>query len=114
MKLRCTSGSLRLRVRKSDIAQLRTAGVVRESLYFSDNQVFMFELMVADVADIHSTFEQGCITVRLPCHRAQQWMDSNEVGLECHAPLHILIEKDFPCRHTNTNDRADTFYELEP
>ena len=48
------------------------------------------------------------------------WINSEEVSIEYQQAygdgqyLHLLIEKDFPCRHTEEQDLQDTFFELAP
>lgn len=114
MKLRCAHNSLRLRLRKSDIAQLQAEGFVQESIAFGAGHTLMYRLQIAAVPALSASFENGCIRVQIPVQEAQRWMDSEQVGLESHQALHILVEKDFPCRHTEAEDREDTFYELAP
>ncbi len=112
MKLRCAKNSVRLRIRKSDIDQLRAEGFVQESVYFNENQILTYTLKITHISNIRGVFENGHILIEIPQQQAYQWMDSEQVGLESRQPLHILIEKDFPCKHTSTEDQADTFYEL--
>ncbi|HMO38483.1 MAG TPA: hypothetical protein PKC76_00565 [Saprospiraceae bacterium] len=114
MKLRCTHNSLRLRLRKSDIAQLQSEGFVQERVTFGAGQTLTYRLQIAAVPALSALFENGCICVQIPTPEAQRWMDSEQVGLENDQLLHILVEKDFPCRHTEESDREDTFYELAP
>ncbi len=96
MKLRCAHNSLRLRLRKSDIAQLQAEGFVQESVAFGSGQTLTYRLQITAVPALSASFENGSICVQIPMQEAQQWMDSEQVGLESHQPLDILIEKDFP------------------
>lgn len=79
-----------------------------------------FSLRLEDGDGITATFENGKVTVRLPRSRAQAWISSKQVGLEEYLPLeggerlHLLIEKDFPCKHMDSEDLTDTFAELVP
>ena len=119
MKLRCTQNSIRLRLRKSDIQKLQEEGMVRESVFFPGGTVFSFELNINAqstevVADIHN----GELDVCLPVQMANDWINSEQVGIETNQQLangeslHLLIEKDFPCQHRPDEDKTDTFQKL--
>lgn len=118
MKLRFDTNSLRLRLRKSDVAQLHQFGMVQNKVCFSENNILQFALKIENVETIVAEYTSEGIVVYLPKQLALQWMDSDLVNLEHqqfvseNRHLHILIEKDFPCRHTSTDDVADTFFEL--
>lgn len=118
MKLRCTQNSVRLRLRKSDIAQLDTAGKVAESVQFGPNQILTFELNKLGGEQVQATFQRNNLIVSLPASQAHTWIHSNQVGIEVFHPLtkaqqlHILIEKDFPCKDRLDEDKSDTFEEL--
>lgn len=79
-----------------------------------------FSLRLENGDGIAATFENGKVTVMLPSSRAQAWISSNQVGLEEYLALeggewlHLLIEKDFPCKHMDSEDLTDTFAELLP
>ncbi len=118
MKLRFAENSLRLRLRKSDIATLEEQGYVYETVQFGAHRSLRFKLRMNDVEDIEANFLDGMISVLLPEDVARQWIDSDQVGLERNIPLqngqslYVLIEKDFPCQHQEGEDQADTFREL--
>ena len=118
MKLRFASNSLRLRLLKSDIEQLRRAGEVCDSIVFCEGVALEYALKIENVPFINAAYKPGRITVYVPDKLAAQWIDSDQVSLQHDQPLYngfhleILIEKDFPCQHTTPEDREDTFYEL--
>jgi hypothetical protein len=120
MKLRCTENSLRLRVRKSDLEVLKTAGRVAQAVTFAPYQVLTFVLQSSSTTAIQAQFENGTITVLLPSQETAAWIDNQQVGLEQFQllpdgqKLHILIEKDFPCQHVSETNFDDTFHELVP
>ena len=121
MKFRCTANSIRFRVRKSDLEALESRGEVRERITFGPGVVLSFVLKLGEGEAIHAGFFQGAVIVEVPRRVAREWISSAEVGLEVFqgtgvegAVLHVLIEKDFPCRHTTEANREDTFYELAP
>lgn len=118
MKLRFASNNLRLRLRKSDIEQLRQSDEVCDSIVFCEGNELEYALKLENVPFINAQYQPGRITVHVPKTLAMQWMDSDEVSLTHDQPLYngfhlnVLIEKEFPCRHTSTEDMEDTFYEL--
>ncbi len=82
---------------------------------FNENQQLVYELRLEEDTGISANCENNKISVRLPTPEAFIWMDSAEVSLAHKTErLHILIEKDFPYKHTSTEDKEDTFYELVP
>ena len=121
MKFRCTANSIRFRVRKSDLEALEGQGEIRERITFSPGAVLTFVLKLGEGVGIHAGFAGGAVIVEVSRKTARTWISSSEVGLEVFQGtgvegevLHILIEKDFPCRHTSEANREDTFYELAP
>jgi hypothetical protein len=117
MKFRATTNSIRIRVRKSDLEQLNATAWVYEEVSFPGGGTWSFGLLIHD-DDFTARLKDNTIIIRLPKEKALAWMNSDEVGLEQSIPLedgeqlHLLIEKDFPCK-TREEDIADTFFELE-
>ncbi len=120
MKFRCTTNSIRLRVRKSDLEQLRLHGQVEDAVNFGGGSLLRFVLRIDAVPAMRAVFEHGKVEVCIPAEQAVTWIDSEQVALagtqllEGNGVLEVLVEKDFPCRHTLETNRADTFYELAP
>ncbi|MEM6726772.1 MAG: hypothetical protein AAF598_22230 [Bacteroidota bacterium] len=118
MKIRCTTNSIRLRLRKSDIQELESNHHIQETLQISPDTKFHFELAIAKGIphpNVHQKDDH--MTVYLPESAANQWIHSNQVGIEYYKPvadskLQILIEKDFPCLDRENEDKSDTFWEL--
>ncbi len=117
MKLRCTKNSIRIRIRKSELEELSKKNIISESIDFG-NTIFSFSLSISDVPKINAVFEERKINVFLPEVKAMAWIGSDQVGMEHFKPLdnseelHILIEKDFPCKDREDEDKSDTFWEL--
>jgi len=119
MKIRCEQNSLRLRLRKSELVQLRAEHWLESGLHFPDGQGFCWELVLdPEAADVAATFSTGRLSVQVPAPAAQQWMDSDDVAIEAFltlgdgTALHVLIEKDFPCKDQPEEDKSDYFTEL--
>ena len=121
MKLRLASNMIRIRVRKSDVEQLRTEGRLVESISLPAGPPFEFALELdAGRSVIDASWEGQRLTVWLPAGSAGEWIDNDQVGLEASLPLpgadrlNVAVEKDFPCQHQPTSDPSDTFHELAP
>jgi hypothetical protein len=117
MKLRCSENSIRLRVRKSELKGLKTEHVIEEKVQIGA-AVFRFVLRNSKDAVVNASFENGAITLHVPTKELEQWMNSEQVGIEVEQPLEeggilrLLIEKDFPCETRTKEDKSDTFQEL--
>ncbi len=120
MKLRCTTNSLRLRVRKSDLDILQKEGSIAEHLNFTPQVSFRFSLHIhPECTEVQAIFEDQEIRIYLPEQQAQAWINSTQVGIQTTQTtgknsevLDILIEKDFPCDDRPNEDKKDTFWEL--
>ena len=120
MKLRTTHNSIRIRIRKSELVTLQEHGVIVESIQFP-NGLLRFSLEVSESQDeVKAKFEDGHVQVLISQPIADQWMTSQQVGIEREIALdngeslHVLIEKDFPCLDRQEEDKSDTFWELAP
>ena len=121
MKLRCTTDSIRIRIRRSELDQFNQKGKVADAVRFPDGQTLHFSLEQAAVDHLKADFTDGHIRVMIPKASAKTWGTTEQVGLEetlqspgSSSGLHLLIEKDFPCLHRTHEDKADTFTELAP
>lgn len=119
MKLRCEKNSLRFRLRKSEIEELKNAGSLRTAVYFSPGIGFSYEIWLDMSSDeIRATHYGSHISVALPLNFALDWINSERVGIEFFQKidkeqrLHILIEKDFPCKDRPEENKVDFFIEL--
>ncbi len=118
MKIRLTSDGIRLRIRKSGLEQLLREGSITEVLHFAPGQNLAFELRLASVENIHASLKENRLSISVPTEMAKRWADTGQVSLEHQQivdgehGLHLLIEKDFPCKHQPQEDKADTFQEL--
>lgn len=120
MKLRCTSNSIRLRLRKSDLQALSSTEKIEELIAFPNGIELRYELRINVNTSIQAIFEHNIISIRIPREQAIDWIKSSEVSLEAKLKLegseelHILIEKDFPCKDREEENKEDTFWELSP
>ena len=118
MKLRCIANSIRFRLRKSDVKLLIENSKLKDSIHFPNGTSFVYGIVLTD----HETgtyCENKTMLVELNRSNVEEWINSNEVSLRISLPtlggdvLSILIEKDFPCKHTGS-DYDDTYHELQP
>ncbi len=121
MKLRTTNNSIRIRIRKSELLQLRKDGKVEERINFGNEVVFSFALVIDEETEVlNGSLVGHSLIIRIPNTIGIKWIDSNEVGIESVSKvseteeLHILVEKDFPCLDRPNEDKSDTFWELVP
>ncbi len=121
MKLRCTTNSIRIRIRKSELQQLATEQRIEEKIQFGKGVSLTFALTISGLAkEVTAHFVNNKLVVKLPKTVAANWINSNEVGIEVNntldnsESLHILIEKDFPCLDRAEENKSDTFWELAP
>ena len=115
MKLRIEGNSIRLRVKKSDLNRLDIEGVVHEMVSFIKGFNFHYELKMDEKAsNIDAVFTHSTITISIPLNIAKAWINSETVGLEntLENGLFILIEKDFPCKTRENEDKNDLFQEF--
>jgi len=120
MKMRCVQNSIRLRLRKSEIDQLGQGKTIVEEVGFPGaTPALSFALnMAGEVSAIQATFTNHQILVTIPQVQATSWINSNQVGIETFLTLkhpqqlHILIEKDFPCKDRDEEDKNDLFGDL--
>lgn len=121
MKLRCSSGNIRIRLLRSDISVLGQTGHIAEQIELPAGGSFGFSLSLAESqSQLGAAWEEGLLHITLPSGPARQWMSSEEVGMEetldlpGGGKLFLLVEKDFPCQHQPDSNPGDTFHELVP
>lgn len=104
--------SIRLRLTKSEAAQFEKTGKVEEIVEFGVAKPGLgYRLHTsADDETMRAKFEDNCLCVSVPIRDAENWINSEQVGIETVQPLgdarslRIMVEKDFACF---TDDRAD-------
>jgi hypothetical protein len=99
MKLRLKGNSMRLRLTRSEVAQLQGHGLVEESVHFGGGEVLTYRLQSsATVRVAQVEFSNETIGVTLPAEAVQAWASSDDAGIYAQSgPVTIAIEKDFRC-----------------
>lgn len=116
MKIRIKGNSIRLRLTKTDVADLKEKGMVKEETVFSFEAVFSYALFVdADSEEINAKFKDNCVTVFLPEKEAAILTDTEEITVKNSQyngsadGLYILIEKDLQCLDDTSEDQSDMY-----
>jgi hypothetical protein len=118
MKFRIRGDTIRLRLRRSEVARLAAGDSIVEETHFPES-VLTYRLDISEHKAISASFENGNIAVTVPKSEVLDWASTDEVSL--HAvqklsdtkSLSLLIEKDFGClepgRHRHCEDDEDTY-----
>ncbi|HZD53246.1 MAG TPA: hypothetical protein VE175_09370 [Woeseiaceae bacterium] len=118
MKLRIRGDSVRLRLKRGEVAQIAAGNSVAEQTHFPGSML-RYCLDVSDGTDIRAEFSGNSLVVTLPAAQVSRWAGSDDVSLastqtlEGGETLDILVEKDFAClspsHGRDEEDDADTF-----
>ncbi len=124
MKLRIRGNSIRLRLSQGEVSTLIAEGAISESVQFSKAPTdrLKYSVQVSPSAPVPSaSYNNGNILVMLPRALAEQWADSDQVGIEHTQPagnameLRITVQKDFRCLQPRPEeDEADNFPHPDP
>ncbi|MDE2126487.1 MAG: hypothetical protein KGJ62_07850 [Armatimonadetes bacterium] len=113
MKLRVRGDSIRMRLTRTEVERLTTAGEVHDAVHFdSGSAVMAYAIQTcANVAVAWAEFTDGTLRVIADRETIRLWASSDEVALQWNGTLPaILIEKDFACLQPRVDeDRADLF-----
>ena len=116
MKLRIRGNSVRIRVTRSEVARLSEGERVEQATQFSPtarlrSSVEPSSRVGAPVAEL----SDSSIRVLLPQGQVRAWANSDQVTIDAMQDagegtlLQILVEKDFQCIHSRSEESADAF-----
>lgn len=116
MKLRIKGNSIRLRLSQTEVASFGKTGICFDKTFFGINKL-TYQLHKADVEAVKAEFSNFTISVAVPDAIADSWVkNETQVGFEHKqqlpdkSELLILVEKDFACLASRTNeDESDNF-----
>jgi hypothetical protein len=112
MKLRIKGNSLRLRLTRGEVGELKESGQVFETVTFGSGNNFIYKIESVDERDeISADFRAKELVISVPTSLVQRWAASDQVSLEANElkPT-ILIEKDFACLEPRPGeDETDMF-----
>ncbi len=118
MKLRLQFNSIRLRLKRGEVAQLAKTGCVEEKIIIGTEatEIFHYVLEASHaVSTPEAHLKNNGLLVQVPVEMVTRWAAGNDVGIEAllpvenQAPLQVLIEKDFACLDGTDEENADTF-----
>ncbi|MBW8359529.1 MAG: hypothetical protein K0M63_06985 [Weeksellaceae bacterium] len=116
MKIRIKGNSIRLRLTKTDVQNLKLTGKVEEKTVIGENKIFSYTLEQDKTAEaLHSTFENGKISVLLPTKELDILTETDEITVQGYqdngeaGKLFLLIEKDLKCLDTTFEDQSDMY-----
>ena len=111
MKLRLHGNALRLRLNQAEVAQFSKTGYVEETFGCVGGASLCYLLEArTKITSPQVVFQNGELRVQVSLTAAQEWFSSDLVGisgeqtLENGKTLSILIEKDFKCLHSDSDD----------
>jgi len=116
MKLRIHGNSLRLRLNRTEVAELAQNGRVENALEFGQRAKLIYSVEAAqNLAEPRAAFFKGSISIQVPEAAVREWARTERVEISGEQPLRdgqrlaILIEKDFQCMHKESDDDADAY-----
>lgn len=104
MKLRIRDNTVRLRLERGEVDNLRDNGLVTACTAFPGGREFRYAVESTPASvNPGAFFSENTLTVRLPETMVLGWANSEQVSiageqrLDDGSPLAILVEKDFAC-----------------
>lgn len=117
MKLRIRDNSIRLRLTRSEVEELRETGLVASKTGFPGGREFRYQLESSPASVSPGAFlSESVLTVRLPESAVLAWAATEQVSilgeqlLQDGENLGILVEKDFACLAPRENEDESDMY----
>ena len=118
MKLRIRGDSIRLRLKRGEVARIAEGKSIVEETHFPTS-VLTYRVDVSENDAMAAEYKDSNVVISLPAARIAEWANADEVsivatqGLAGGANLTILVEKDFSCldpgHGRDDEDDADTY-----
>jgi hypothetical protein len=115
MKLRIKSNSIRIRLTKTEVSTLASAGYLEDQTLFADTKLVYALQSVDEGNELSAKMDMNKITMFVPAALLKDWPENNVVGFEANMPvaenktLYLLLEKDFVCLDHTTEDQSDNY-----
>lgn len=116
MKIRIKDNSIRLRLTKTDVDDLRSKQIVTCATVISEKELFQYELRILkETTNISASFGNGKITLSLSSELARVLTETNEITVKgeqengVDEKLFLLIEKDLQCLDETEEDQSDMY-----
>jgi|APGre2960657404_1045060.scaffolds.fasta_scaffold05481_4 hypothetical protein len=115
MKIRIKGNSIRIRLTKTEVNTISTAGYLQEETSFGKDS-FVYALQrVEEGNTLSAMLEQNKITMFVPALLTTDWPANSIISFDAHMPiagdktLYLLLEKDFVCLDHTTEDQSDNY-----
>lgn len=114
MKLRLLDNSIRLRLKRSEIQEVLSTGLLSRSTRLMPDRELRYTLAIDETfTAVALDFGGEEIRFRVPSRVMREWATTSQVSIESSqrcgdVALRILIEKDFVCAHQDGCD-GDSF-----
>ena len=116
MKIRIKGNSIRLRLTKTDVKNLKDFGKIEEKTVFNETNIFEYTLEIDDnISEISAKFDQNKISILLSKKNAEILTKTNEITVQGNQDngsengLFVLIEKDLECLDATNEDQSDMY-----
>lgn len=115
MKFRIKGNSIRLRLTKTDVANLANQGKIEDRVNFVQSALSYALASNAAIPKMTASFDKNQVLVEIPESDVKTWPINDIVGFEATMPLpdgnslYILIEKDFACLDHTHEDQSDNY-----
>ena len=116
MKLRIKDNSIRLRLTKSEVAELANKCIFESHINFGNDIRMTYSITKWDADNIDVKYEPNKIEVRIPKSEIDNWANTSLISMESiqqiqEGPdLKILVEKDFAClTEREGEDESDAY-----
>ncbi|MBC7418085.1 MAG: hypothetical protein H7325_08030 [Pedobacter sp.] len=116
MKIRIKGNSIRLRLTKTDVQNLKELGKLEEKTIFSETEVFKYSLEIDESnIGISAKFDQNKISIFLSKKNVKTLTETDEITVQGNQKngtangLFLLIEKDLECLDSTTEDQSDMY-----
>ncbi len=116
MKIRIKDNTIRLRLTKTDVVQLKESGTITCKTIITPKEVFQYALKVdATVQSFSASFESNTITIHIPVSDANILTDTDDITIKGSqkngedGDLFLLIEKDLQCLDESDEDQSDMY-----
>lgn len=115
MKIRIKGNSVRIRLTKTGVSLITTAGYLEEQTSFGATALVYALQRVAEGTTLSASFENNKITIYIPAVLLDNWATNEVVGFDARMPidhddtLYLLVEKDFKCLDNTDEDQSDNF-----
>lgn len=116
MKLRIRGNTVRIRMTRSEVAELADTGHAEDRVRFSPTDELRYGVAATVAGGLNVEFGASRLLVHVPRPLVDRWLAPTEVSIEGRQPiagaeeLEILVEKDFACLAPRAGeDESDLF-----